>query len=196
MDHICGQCSKNRECRTQNVWAHHEIAHIWLECQRQVCWAKKLHTKGINMLYHFNISQSERVSIIKKWLCRQGLQPLETLIQTQWEACNEKGLFEILNETFKQQYNEAIKLLQFHNIARQHKVWKNGWVGLDTAVECNYKTVDRQFKAQFIYELNDSKMLTEIIREPTKNDENTVIPSECVLAWEKNWSSKSTGCSN
>ena len=52
-------------------------------------------------------------------------------------------------------------------------------------MECNYKEVDRQLKEQFIHWLNDSEMLTEIIREPNKNDESTMIPSECVLTWAK-----------
>ena len=52
------------------------------------------------MLQNFNISQTERVSIIKKnWLGRQGLQLLETLTQAEQEACNdEEGLFKILNK--------------------------------------------------------------------------------------------------
>ena len=42
------------------------------------------------------------------------------------------------------------------------------------AMECNYKEVDRQLKEQFIHGLNDSEMLTEIIRQQTKNDENAI----------------------
>ena len=48
------------------------------------------------------------------------------------------------------------------------------------AVECNYKEVDRQLKEHFIHRINDSEMLTEIIRELTKSDENVMIPSGCV----------------
>ena len=47
--------------------------------------------------------------------------------------------------------------------------WKNGWVGLRTAVvKCNYKEIDRQLKEQFIHGLNDVEMLVEIIKELTK----------------------------
>ena len=50
------------------------------------------------MLQNFNISQTERVSIMKNWLDRQGLQISEILMQTEQEACNdERGLFKILN---------------------------------------------------------------------------------------------------
>ena len=53
------------------------------------------------------------------------------------------------------------------------------------AVECNYKELDRQLKEQFIHGLNDSEMLTEIIRELTKSDANLIILSEHVLTWIK-----------
>ena len=51
-------------------------------------------------------------------------------------------------------------------------------------MECNYKEVDRQLKELVIHRLNDSGMLTEIIMELTKSDEN-MIPTECMLTWEK-----------
>ena len=52
-------------------------------------------------------------------------------------------------------------------------------------MKCNYKEVDRQLKEQLIHRLNDPEMLTEIIRELTKSDENMMIPSEYVLMWAK-----------
>ena len=45
------------------------------------------------MLQNFNISQMERVSIIKIWLGRQGLQLLETLTQAEHETCNNEKRF-------------------------------------------------------------------------------------------------------
>ena len=56
---------------------------------------------------------------------------------------------------------------------------------LTAAMECNHKEVNKQSKEEFIHGLNDSEMLTEIIRELTKSNENTVIPSEHVLTWAK-----------
>ena len=53
------------------------------------------------------------------------------------------------------------------------------------AVECNYKEVDRQLKEQLIHRLNDSEMLTGIIRELIKSDENGIILSEHVFNWVK-----------
>ena len=40
-------------------------------------------------------------------------------------------------------------------------------------IECNNKEIDRQLKEQFIHSLNDTDMLTEIISELTKIQENT-----------------------
>ena len=94
------------------------------------------------MLQNFNISQQERVSIIKNWLGRQGLQLLETLIQTKREACyDEEGLFEILNTMLRPQYNEKIKSLQFHSLARYYNESMKGWMGWlrREAMECNCK---------------------------------------------------------
>ena len=52
-------------------------------------------------------------------------------------------------------------------------------------VEFNYKEIDIQLKEQFIHGLNDSEMLTEILREFLKNYENMIIPGEYVLTWAK-----------
>ena len=66
------------------------------------------------MLQNFNLSQTERVSIIKKnWLSRQGQQLLETLAQAEQEACNNKeGLFKILN---KNSSNNTMRQLNHYN---------------------------------------------------------------------------------
>ena len=58
--------------------------------------------------------QAEQIAIIKNWLGRNGLQFLETLIQTEEEKCNRtEGLFTTLNNKVKPQYNETKKSLQF-----------------------------------------------------------------------------------
>ena len=78
---------------------------------------KELQTRDKNMLQTFDVSQTERISIIQKLLGRQGLQLLETLTQAEQEACDkEEGLFEILHNKFRPQNNETIKLLQFHKL--------------------------------------------------------------------------------
>ena len=99
---------------------------------------------------------------------------------------DEKGIFETLNKKFKPQFNETIKLLQFHKLVHLSNESVEEWMGrLRTAtVECKYKEVDRQLKEQFIHGWNDDEILVEIIRELAKCEEN-IIPSETVLAWGK-----------
>ena len=114
------------------------------------------------MLQNFNLSQMERVSIIRNWLGRQGLQLLETLKQAKQETCNDEGLFKTPNRKFKLQYNETIKSLQFLILVRQHNESMEEWRGRlrTAAMECNYKEVDRKLKEKFIHGLTDSEMLT------------------------------------
>ena len=54
-----------------------------------------------------------------------------------------------------------------------------------SAIECNYKELNRQLKEQFMHGINDTDMLGEIIRELTKIQENTEITSENMLCWAK-----------
>ena len=54
-----------------------------------------------------------------------------------------------------------------------------------SAVECNYRELDRQLKEQFIHGLNDTDMLGEIIQELTKIHENEKITSKNVLSLAK-----------
>ena len=109
-------------------------------------------------------------------------------MQVEKEECNdEEGLFKILNTKFTLQYNETIKLLQFYNLVRWHNESMEEWMGSlrTTAMECIYKEVDRQLKEQFIHGLNDSAMITDIIREFTKSAENMMIHSEHFLPGQK-----------
>ena len=62
-----------------------------------------------------------------------------------------EGLFRILTNKFKLQFNETIKLLQFHKLSRQDGKDPEEWMGRLrlSAIECNYKETDRQLKEQF-----------------------------------------------
>ena len=61
------------------------------------------------------------------------------------------------------------------------------WMGKirAAAIECNYKETYRELKEQFIHGLNDSDLLTEIIRELIKTGENRSVTSVQVWAWAK-----------
>ena len=69
--------------------------------QQTVDWSSKdkyselrnLRLKEKNMFQNFNISQTERISIIKNWLGRQGLQHFKILTQAEQEACNKRRRF-------------------------------------------------------------------------------------------------------
>ena len=72
-----------------------------------------------NMFQNYKISQAERVPFIKNWLGRQDLQLLESLAQAEVEAHNTpEGIFEMLNNKWKPQYNETIMSLQFFKLTR------------------------------------------------------------------------------
>ena len=80
-----------------------------------------------------------------------------------------EGLFTTLNNKFKAQYNENIKSLQFQKLVRYKNENAEEWMGRLrlTAIEYNYKEIDRQLKEKFIYWLKDNDMLAEIRRELT-----------------------------
>ena len=55
-----------------------------------------------NVFKSYNMPQTEKITIIKNWLCRKDLQLLETLTQSEHERCNTmEGLFTTLNSRFK-----------------------------------------------------------------------------------------------
>ena len=69
--------------------------------QRQVCQARKFQTRGKNMLQTFNISQTEKVSIIKKLVGRHDLQLLETLTPAEEETYNDEEVLFKIQKKFK-----------------------------------------------------------------------------------------------
>ena len=80
-----------------------------------------------------------------------------------------------------------IKSLQFHKISRQNGDNAKELMGRLqlSAIEYNYRELDRQLKEQFIHGLNDTDMLGEIFLELTNIHENEKITSKNVLSWVK-----------
>ena len=81
-----------------------------------------------------------------------------------------------------------IKSLKFCKLSR--KIGENAeeWIGRLwlSAIEYNYKELDRQLKEQFIHGLNDTDILGETIQELTKKHENEKkITSKNVFSWAK-----------
>ena len=59
--------------------------------------------------------------MVKSWLGRKGLQFIELLTETEKDKCSTlEGLFEILTNKFKPQFNKTRKSLQFHKLSRQN----------------------------------------------------------------------------
>ena len=70
-----------------------------------------------NILSTYNTPQADKLALVKNWLGRKGLQYLETLMTAEKETCSTlEGLFETLSNTFKPQFNEMIKSLQFRKL--------------------------------------------------------------------------------
>ena len=63
-----------------------------------------------------------------------------------------------------------LKSLQFPKLARNPDENAEEWRGRlrMSAIECNYKEIDGQFKEQFIHDINISDMSIEITRKLTK----------------------------
>ena len=93
-------------------------------------------------------------------------------MHTEEERCNTiESLFTTLNNNSNHNIMKPIKSLQFPKLGRHKNENAEEWMGRLrlAAVECNYMEIDRQLKEQFIHEINDNDMLTEIIRELTKS---------------------------
>ena len=79
----------------------------------------KLQNRISNMQQNYKWGQTEKVSIIKNWLSRDGLQLIATPTQDEQETCNnENNLLNMLNRKFKPQYNKTITSLSNVNILK------------------------------------------------------------------------------
>ena len=137
-----------------------------------------------DMFQNYSISQAERVTIIEKnWHGRQDLQLLEALSQAEQKVCNTEFLFETLSNKFKQQYNETIKLLQFYKLVKQHNENAEEWMGRHriTAIECDYKEIDRHLKEQFIHKVKWQWHDCRNNKEAHKTAENKDVKTNEVL---------------
>ena len=104
------------------------------------------------------------------------------------EKCNTiEDLFTMLNNKCRPQFNEITKLLQFPKLSRQSVESAEEWMGRLrlAAIDCKYKEIDRALKEQFIPRGNDIDMLSEIILDLAKVEENTEITSENILCEAK-----------
>ena len=67
-----------------------------------------MEVKNIFMSKSYDITDSERVPIISKWLGFEGLHFMQTLTDEEWETCKSSAdLFTILNTKFKPQHHSV-----------------------------------------------------------------------------------------
>ena len=120
-----------------------------------------------NVLSTPNMAEVGKLAVVKIWLGRKGLHYLETLTMEEREMCNMlEGLFEMLANKFKSQYNEKIKSLQFRKLYWFENENVEEWMGKlhVAAVEYNYQEVDIQLKEQFIHSLNENKCFRKLLK--------------------------------
>ena len=118
----------------------------------------------------YNIQENEKVPIIRNWLGHKGLRFVETLNGKKQEKCQTCfGLLKVLSAKFKMQHDETIVSLQYCKLVREEESAEELMDHLIIkANKCEYKERDGSLKEQFINEINDDDMMTEIIRELTE----------------------------
>ena len=97
----------------------------------------------------YNARKQEKLTMVKNWLGREGLHYIENLTEVEKQTCGTlQGLIDTLAKTFRPQYNETVKSLQFRQLCRHEGENAMEWRGrLQVAVaECNYKEIDCQLK--------------------------------------------------
>ena len=84
-----------------------------------------------NIITSYNIPYAEQLAIVENWLGRKGLQFIESLIHVEGEECNTlEGLFKILMNKSRPQFNEMIRSLHIFKLSRQDgEMQRNGWAG-------------------------------------------------------------------
>ena len=68
----------------------------------------------------YDLSEQEKVPIIKNWLGKEGRQFIQSLTNIEKEACKSAtGLIIVLKGTFRPQHNEMILSLQYYKMHRK-----------------------------------------------------------------------------
>ena len=83
-----------------------------------------------NAISTYNAHEEEKIAMVKNWLGRKGLHYIESLTEVEKQACGTlQGLIDILAKTFRPQYNETIKSLQFRQLGRHDGENAEEWMG-------------------------------------------------------------------
>ena len=104
----------------------------------------------------YNAHETDKIPMVKNWLGRKGLHYIESLMESEKEACSTlEGLFNMLATKFRPQYNETIKSLQFRKLCRIEGESADEWMGrlCVAAAKCNYRELDRQLRNKLYMDL-------------------------------------------
>ena len=96
---------------------------------------KQFRLESSNILTTYNTLQAEQLAMVKNWLGRKYLQFIESLLEAEKDRCSTlEGLFKILTNTFRPQFNETIKSLQFCKLIRYNRENAEEWMGKIMAI--------------------------------------------------------------
>ena len=135
-----------------------------------------------------DLSEEGKVSIIKNWSGREGMQFIQTLTNAKKGACRSAtGLFNVLKEKFWPQLNEVILSLQYSKLQRKESESAQEWMHRLNikAADCIYKEHGRQLKEEFINDIYDEEITQVVIKELTAKRNTSEIDSEQVIMWLK-----------
>ena len=98
------------------------------------------------MSYQHTIHQNRTVSNSKELVRKKGSTVLRISDKEKVMCSMLEGLIKMLSNTFRLQFNETIKSLQFCKLSRQDEASAGEWIGRFSlsAVECNYQELNRQ----------------------------------------------------
>ena len=79
----------------------------------------------------YELTDEGKVSVIKNWLDQEGLQLMKTFtLEEKKKSRTAKGLFSVLSNKIKAQYNRIVISLQYHKLRRESnesaQVWMAG----------------------------------------------------------------------
>ena len=88
----------------------------WEATDKHTEW-KAFTLKVQNVIPSYNIQEGEKITIIKNWLGRRGLQLIDSLTQEEKQACETfEGLCSTFAEKICPAFNETIKSLQYRKL--------------------------------------------------------------------------------
>ena len=70
-----------------------------------------MEVNDIFLIFGYNVTNSEKVPVVKNWLGREDLHLIQTVIKAQQDICGTVGLLKTFSVKFKPQHNKTILFL-------------------------------------------------------------------------------------